>query len=129
MGKTILISSHILSELGEICDRLGIIEQGTQIFEGSRPELDERLAHLAVIHIETHPDDIVRAVECLNSSGLVDDLTEEAGGLRCKLSDQAEHVHEIPTLLTGKGIRLLAFKRETPNLEKAFMILTEGRLA
>ena len=52
MGKTILISSHILSELGELCTRIGIIEQGKMIAEGSLQDIYSQLAIRRTIHLQ-----------------------------------------------------------------------------
>ena len=51
MGKTILISSHILSELGELCTRIGIIEAGELIAEGSLNDIYHQLEIKRIVHV------------------------------------------------------------------------------
>jgi len=66
MGKTIMISSHILSELEEICDRIGIIEHGQFVFSGSLSEIRPRLGIQCKVRVKVLGDP-GRAVEMLST--------------------------------------------------------------
>jgi ABC-2 type transport system ATP-binding protein len=66
MGKTIMISSHILSELEEICDRIGIIERGQFVFSGSLEEIRPRLGIQSKMRVKVLGDE-GRAVELLTA--------------------------------------------------------------
>ena len=65
MGKTILISSHILHELAQLCTRIGIIEAGKMITEGSLEEIYHSLGLLQMVHAQilNLSDDVVRSIE------------------------------------------------------------------
>ncbi len=72
MGKTILISSHILHELAQLCTRIGIIEQGKMMAEGSVEELFRRLELTRIVHVqavEILPEqiDAIRAIDSVSS--------------------------------------------------------------
>lgn len=129
MGKTILISSHILSELAEMCNRLGIIEQGKLVFEGTREELNLRMLSHATINIETHPDDTDKAWAALSSAPCAADLTRAGNSISLRLKEGFSDVSEIPALLQSAGCRLLRFCPQEVTLEDAFMNLTKGKLA
>ncbi len=65
MGKTIMISSHILSELEEICDRIGIIEHGQLVFSGTLEEIRPRLGIQSKVRVKVLGEEL-RAVELLS---------------------------------------------------------------
>src|SRR5882724_7160412 len=52
MGKTIIISSHILHELAQLCTRIGIIETGRMVAQGSVAEIYQRLGVLKIVHVQ-----------------------------------------------------------------------------
>ncbi len=128
MGKTIILSSHILAELSEVCSRLGIIEQGQLAFEGTRAELNTRLVHLSTIAIETVSDDTELALRSLRDAPFTESVEREGEVLRLKVVDGFDAIHEIPTFLLQKQCRLLRFEQDNPSLEDAFMHLTQGKL-
>ena len=68
MGKTIMISSHILHELSELCDTVGIIEQGVLIFSGSVGEIMARASIGQIVHItvEDRVEEAVKLLEEIN---------------------------------------------------------------
>ena len=69
MGKTILISSHILHELSELCTRIGIVETGELVTEGSLRDIYAQLGAMRTIHVQVeHP-----------SEALLDDVGRELG--------------------------------------------------
>jgi len=125
MGKTILISSHILAELSEICTRVGIIEQGRLIFEGTREQLTEKLLGLGRIRIETTPEHREHLLGLLRGESLAKAVeAREDGGVDLALADDAPPLEELAAKLVGAGIPLRRFQPEELNLEQAFMHLT-----
>ncbi len=66
MGKTIMISSHILSELEEICDRIGIIEHGQLVFSGTLEEIRPRLGLQSKVRVKVLGEES-RAMELLSA--------------------------------------------------------------
>ena len=129
MGKTILISSHILSELSEMCSRFGIIEQGRLVFEGTQAELRSRLASGRAIAIEVGHGDLDRAFEILRAAPFAAEVSRADNRLALKLAPGFDAIHEVPAFLVERGIRLLRFSPGEVTLENAFMELTNGNLA
>jgi ABC-2 type transport system ATP-binding protein len=131
MGKTIVVSSHILAELSEICTRVGIIEQGRIIFEGNREELNQRLQSQATVEVTTVPEDIDVAFMLLQEAPFVEAVARVGEKIRVRLmGDQSsESSHRVPELLVGRGCRITRFEPEELSLEGAFMALTKGKLA
>ena len=129
MGKTILISSHILSELSEICTRVGMIESGRFLFEGTRDELNDRLAHLRHVSIDIHPDDRNAALLHLQQAAYTLEATlEESGRIVLKTIPEADR-YEVAGDLSRQGLRIGALEPTALTLEDAFMSLSGGQLA
>ena len=130
IGKTILISSHILSELAELCDSVGIIEQGKLLFSGSTSEAIRRAD--SGLHYEIMVSDRAReAGQFLSELRGVKKVTLTPRGdakvLIVELDGQQKlDPSEIPARLITAGFRLVEFKRGEVDLETAFMRLTDG---
>ncbi len=130
MGKTIMISSHILHELSELCDTVGIIEQGELVFSGSVGEIMTRASVGQIVHI-TVEDRFEDAVKLLSAvEGIISvDLVQEDGTHRIDLTidpNSGLPISELPNRLIAQGFRLSAMHQEKINLETAFMRLTKG---
>ena len=130
MGKTILISSHILHELAELCNTVGIIEQGELVFSGAVAEIMARARMGVVIHI-TVDDRADQAAQLLAQvKGITKvEITAENGSPRIDVTvdpDSGLPVSELPSRLIAQGFRLRAMQEEQVNLETAFMRLTKG---
>ena len=126
-GKAILISSHILTELAEICNGAVIIEQGKLLMAGAISELlSESGAHRRVmIRVLGEPDGLVREllqmpnVESANPAGA--EVVLEVNG-----SDEA--CADILTALVKQGHRIVEFKQQRAGLEDIFMNVTKGEV-
>jgi len=128
MGKTILISSHILSELAELCNKIGIIERGKLVFQGSMDEVMRRVRQRTVLRIRVagSPE---RARQLIESAPQVTEVRLEGGVLRVALGGQVDDYSALARLLVERGCNLLLFEEEPTSLETAFMRLTEGLVA
>lgn len=128
MGKTILISSHILSELAELCNKIGIIEQGKLIFQGSMDEVMRRVRQRTVLRIRVtgSPE---RARQLIESSPQVDEVRIEAGVLHVAMAGCVDDYSFLARMLVERGHNLLLFEEEPTSLETAFMRLTQGLVA
>ena len=126
LGKTILVSSHILSELGEFCNKLGIIERGKLIVSGTIEELMCRARAHPVISIRV-ADEVERAMAVLKSDPRVDQVdllgTDE---LRVTLRDATMHHHFLMEKLIEAEIRLHSVAPHQMKLEDVFLRLTKG---
>jgi ABC-2 type transport system ATP-binding protein len=130
MGKTIIISSHILHELSELCNTIGIIEQGKLIFSGLMSEVMARASMGLVVHI-TVEERIEQAAALLAQvHGITQvDVSQHNGVRRIDVTIDPESgliVSELPNRLITKGFRISAIQQEEVNLETAFMRLTKG---
>ncbi len=125
MGKTILISSHILPELGDLCNRVGIIERGQIVFSGTIQEAVRLAAteRVVVVQLASNAEAGRKAIEM---SPWVTRVEEDAQGLRVHLKPEAEGPWFIAEAAVGAGARISMLREEEINLEDAFMRLTKG---
>ena len=130
MGKTILISSHILHELAELCSSVGIIEQGKLIYSGSVQDIMAQAAVGKVVHITVRDRAEEAAKLLVNVDGITKvDLTRQNNQPRIDVTIDPESgldMSDLPNRLIAQGFRLIAMQPEQLNLETAFMRLTKG---
>jgi ABC-2 type transport system ATP-binding protein len=133
MGKTILLSSHILSELAELCDRVAIMERGRLVVSGA---LDDIL-HVAIdrryltIQILSDPD---QAVGVLNDSPDVQSVAiirkdHGKAHLEVEFGGEEEAVADLLEKLLAEKVRVVYFNEALTDLEEAFLRLTKGEVA
>lgn len=125
MGKTILISSHILPELADLCTSIGILEQGELIFQGPVREALRCARVGTVVHVVT-PDDAQRARQVLSALPHVEDVQVNDGALVVNLSAEVSDFSFIAEAMLQNKLRINELKREEVDLETAFMRLTKG---
>ena len=124
MGKTILVSSHILPELADICNKIGIIERGELLVSGDVTEVMKQVRQQTLLRITvTEPD---KAASELEKHEEIDTVTVTEGQLLVSLQTSVSDYGFIPTLLIEKGHRITLFQEDEINLETAFMELTKG---
>ncbi|MEO1008217.1 MAG: ABC transporter ATP-binding protein [Planctomycetota bacterium] len=130
MGKTILISSHILHELAELCNVVGIIERGKLLFTGTVREALSRARVGQILHIqvvERSPDagEVLAKLPGAKKVQLVD--ADDGVEIHLTLDQEgAVAIADVPNILVNNGFRLKKFTEEAVNLETAFMRLTKG---
>ena len=127
MGKTILISSHILSELAEICTRVALIEKGNLVALGGLSELHERITTRRAIRILTRVE-AARAEAILRELPGIDEVSREGDEIRIVPTDGAEDPDAILRRLLEAGVGVRSYKEEEPDLEKIFLRLTKGEI-
>jgi ABC-2 type transport system ATP-binding protein len=125
MGKTIIVSSHILPELADICNKVGIIDRGVLGVNASVAEVMKRVRQRTVLHIAVK-EQLESAARVLEQHAAVDTVAIGDGGLTVTLREGIEDYSELPALLVEHRFRLLKFQEEEINLESAFMALTKG---
>ena len=131
MGKTIMVSSHILPELADICNKVGIIERGELLVNSDVTDVMKQVRTRTVLKVQVaaEPD---RAAKLLGEHPTVDviDIAKvEAGGepeITVTLKEGETDYTELPSVLIAAGFKLKLFKPEEINLETAFMELTKG---
>ncbi|HQU42925.1 MAG TPA: ABC transporter ATP-binding protein [Pirellulales bacterium] len=125
MGKTIMVSSHILPELADICNKIGIIERGVLEVNSDVEEVMRRVRRQPILKIGVVGDH-ASAARLLETQPNVEHVSATNGVMTVKLAAGSQDYSHLPTALIGAGFRLTLFKEEEVNLETAFMELTKG---
>ena len=125
MGKTILVSSHILPELADICNKIGIIEQGMLLVNGEVTEVMSRVRTDIVLNIAVS-DRLTEAADMLEKQPEVASVEDKNGVLIVKLNEGINQYGFLANRIIEHGYDLTMFKEDEINLETAFMHLTKG---
>ncbi len=128
MGKTILISSHILHELAQFCTRIGIVEAGRFVAEGSLAEIYRTLDLQRTVHaqITNLTPELLRQIESL--PGMLQ-VVPSADRVSLRVREEQLPMEDLAHALHAMGARLRMFQPEAMDMETAFMKLTEGKVA
>jgi ABC-2 type transport system ATP-binding protein len=127
MGKTIIISSHILHELAELCTTVGIIEQGRLLYKGPLDEIVRKARAGARVEIRV-ADQQDKAVRLLKGLPPVTDVAANNGLLLVSLKDDGNDITPLLRALVAANLPVLEIREESVNLETAFMRFTEGKV-
>lgn len=125
MGKTILISSHILSELGDMCNKIGIIEHGVLLASGEVRDIMAKVREVLELRIEVLDGADTAAGIFRETEGIAD--IEQTGNefqMQAKLG--REQIADLHTRLINEGVRLLFFEEDRGSLEDVFLSVTQG---
>ncbi|QDU87022.1 putative ABC transporter ATP-binding protein YbhF [Pirellulimonas nuda] len=125
MGKTILISSHILTELADVCTSIGIIERGKLLLAGPIGAVYrqiQRNRHLE-IRFTGAPD---AGVSLLRSDPKVQNVQVDARSCTVELAGDDADVARLMRQLANAEVGLVSFADKEPNLEDVFMMVTKG---
>jgi ABC-2 type transport system ATP-binding protein len=125
MGKTILISSHILPELADLCNTVGIIERGELLYSGPVADILKRAKTGLVLHVGV-AENQTQAAALLSQDPNIENVSANNGYMEVALRDGVKDWSFVPTRLVQAGYRLTLLKEEEVNLETAFMRLTKG---
>lgn len=125
MGKTIIISSHILPELQDLCNTVGIIERGELIYSGPWTDIIKKAKTGTILHV-TVADQQVQAGALLAQDPNVESVNSNNGHLEVLIKPGVEDYSFVPQKLVQAGYRLTMMREEEVNLETAFMRLTKG---
>ena len=116
-GATVLVSSHLLSEVEQVCTHIGVMHAGRLVAQGTNAEI--RAGSDALVRVDTdRPEDAARVFRSL---GLAD-VTVERGRATAALGDIA--TEKIVPALVDDGVPVLGFAVESPSLEELFVALT-----
>jgi len=125
MGKTIIVSSHILPELADICNRVGIIDRGVMSVNATVAEVMKQVRDRTVLNVRVK-NDIDKAGQLLEQHDLVEAVSMHDGCLLVTLTEDTEDYSDLALVLVNGGFQLTLFREEEVNLESAFMALTKG---
>ena len=125
MGKTILISSHILPELADFCNKIAIIEQGSLVVSGDVSSIVDRCRGARMLSIRL-VDRHNEAIGCLAGISDIADARIEDGAIIAAYTGDPAEEHVILESLVKNGFKVRAFGQVDVDLEDVFLKVTRG---
>lgn len=132
-GKTVLISSHILTELAEMCDSVGIIEQGKLLATGSVEEIERQQAQTRELVVRILPtnnereeDACGKVAEILRGRPEVDNIVMDGELIRFAFAGDIGDQAGLVAMLVNRGFRVAEVTSRKKSLEDVFLHVTEG---
>ena len=125
LGKTIIISSHILSELQTLCNRVAIIEKGKLIYSGPVQGVRDQMAS-GLIYWVTVPGDSSKAIELLKSRAEVADAVAVDGQVKVTFTTHDIDPGFLPETLVHGGVKFTGLWEDELGLEEVFLRVTRG---
>ena len=121
-GLTVMLSSHLLHEVEQICDRIAIIDRGRLLYQGSLDQLigKDRVVKLTVDRLE-------EAYQLLSSNSELS--LSRNGSQSLYVRTTAEQIPRLNALLVGRGIRVHELSPQRETLEQVFLRLTQSHRA
>jgi ABC-2 type transport system ATP-binding protein len=128
MGKTILISSHILTELADCCTSIGIIERGKLLMHGPIDEVYRRIRRNRVVRI-TFLENMDAGISIIRSQPETRDVQIENHHVTVELAADDKQAATLLERLVAAGVRMSSYAEKEPSLEDVFMMVTKGAVA
>lgn len=125
MGKTIMVSSHILPELADICNKVGFIERGKLLASATVADIMAQVREKPILIIGV-AGDIDAAAKTVEASDLIESVQVKNGQILATVKQKMDDYSTLPAEIIQAGHRLTLFKEEEINLETAFMTITKG---
>ncbi len=126
MGKTILISSHILSELADFCTSIGIIERGKLLAAGAIQDIQQQIRSHRVIKVRVLEDGTERAAALLRDDRAIRLVETFDHTVTAEFEGQDQDMARLLDRLVQAGIVVHSFAEEPLSLEDVFMMITKG---
>ena len=128
MGKTILISSHILTELADCCTSIGIIERGKLLMHGPIEEVYHRIRRNRIVKIK-FLEKAEAGISIIRSQPETRDVQVDNNQVTVELAADDHQVASLMEKLIASGVRMNSFAEKEPTLEDVFMLVTKGAVA
>lgn len=125
MGKTIIISSHILPELAELCTGIGIIDKGRMVISGTVDEIMQQVYSKKAVKLKVK-DRLDDALMILKEYPFVDKLVSGEDTIQAGFEGGDEEMSRVLAALVSRGIPVVSFAQLDGNLEDVFMKVTKG---
>jgi ABC-2 type transport system ATP-binding protein len=125
MGKTILISSHILTELADCCTSIGIIERGQLLMHGPIDEVYRKIRGNRVVEIK-FVDSMDLGLSIIRGFPHTRDVQIEDHQVTVEMAADDEQVAALLDQLTKSTAKIRSFYEKDPTLEDVFMLVTKG---
>jgi len=122
-GVAILYTTHYMEEAERLCDRVGVIDSGRLIAEGTRRELVDRLGERDRISLLLDGD-LTHAISALGSIREVRDVAAHGQGLELVVDDARECLPAVLSAISTNGVVVRSVEVTEPNLETVFLHLT-----
>jgi ABC-2 type transport system ATP-binding protein len=129
MGKTIIISSHILEDLEEICDRVAVIEAGTVVAEGDVAGLKAATRRSVRWLIEPRDDPQRVAAVLAARADVIGEAVVDGRRVRLVPATGVTSEAQVLRLLLDENIGMHSFREEVPDLHEVFLELTTGEVS
>ncbi len=127
MGKTIIVSSHILPELADVCNKVGIIDSGVLIANNDVSSIIRQVRpNMAILIEPAQKEKLDQAAKLLSGDPLVHSVDINEGVIRVAIKEYNADYSPLSSLLINQGIAIKRFSEEEINLESAFMAFTKG---
>ena len=128
MGKTILISSHILTELADCCTSIGIIERGKLLMHGPMEEVYRRIRRNRIVQIR-FLENMETGVSIVRSMPETREVQIDGPRVTAELACDDGQLATLMEKLIAAGVRMQSFAEKEPSLEDVFMLVTKGAVA
>ena len=125
MGKTILISSHILTELADCCTSIGIIERGQLLMHGPMDEVYQKIRGNQVVEANFGTG-LDKGLSIIRSNPDVRDVQIDGAKITIEFNSSEYNPSELLKQLIASDVEVRNFGRREPNLEDVFMMVTKG---
>ena len=126
-NKTILVSSHTLTELAEMCDRVGILEQGKLLATGTVDEIRKTLKPLRGIVVRISGP-VAEAMQILESIEVVEELRCDDGLIQFSINGGNDEQVMVLRTLSDARVDVLEYAPRDESLEDVFLQITQGRV-
>ena len=125
MGKTILISSHILTELADCCTSIGIIERGQLLMHGPMEEVYQKIRGNQVVEA-SFGEGFDKGLSIIRSNPDVQNVQVDNTKITIEFTSTDYNPSELLKQLINSDVEVKNFGRKEPNLEDVFMMVTKG---
>ncbi len=135
MGKTIVVSSHILAELSELCTQVGIIERGRLVASGDMEAIRRQMTGERLLHIRSlaDPEAVLERIRGFPGVGEAVPIPQPENGagylIEVPFSGDDQAVAGLLAHLVAGGIPVVSFQETGTDLEEVFLRLTKGEVA
>ena len=125
IGKTILISSHILTELADCCTSIGIIERGKLLMHGPIEDVYRRIRGNQVVEAR-FGSNLDKGLSIIRSNPSVRDVQVDGSKINIEFDSSEHNPAELLKSLIDNEVEVINFGQKDPNLEDVFMMVTKG---
>ena len=128
MGKTILISSHILSELADCCTSIGIIERGQLLMHGTIDSVYRQIRRNRIVEIR-FVENQDAGISIVRSDPAMRGIEIDGNRVTAEFETDDQGLSNLMKKLVYGGVKMRSFSDKDPTLEDVFMLVTKGLVA